>query len=178
MTGIVLGAIPAALDEGSETTADKLGRRFGASIDWDDAGEKGRDPDYRPVDPGVSRTAILAEHGPETAYMPRWQYATFRAPMGCRMPQYEALRNENVGRWVNEMARMGWDLDSSTKIHCAPGPYPARDLATNLELPGYRDILVAARFTERNPRVRRIELPGELFEPTNLLEPMPHRGGR
>ena len=179
MTAIILGETPLALDERAEKTADKLGRQFGAQIDWDDAQEKAADPDYAPVDPGISKAEILAEHGPDMAYAPTWQYATFRVAMGTRLHQYEAQRNENVNRWVIEMDKLGWDLDTSAKIHCAPGPYPSRDLTTNLEVPGYRDILVAASFIRRNPVVRRIELPAELFEPTNLLEPLPHeRGGR
>lgn len=174
MTAIVLGETPQALQEDAETTADKLGRTFGAQIDWDDL-----ESAAPAVDPGLNKAAILAEHGPQTAYRPAWQFATFRVAMGSKLHQYEALRNENVKRWIDEMGRRGWDFDASSPIHCRPGPYPARDLATNLEIPGYRDILVAARFIERAPQVRRIELPAEMFESASLIEPLPHtRGGR
>jgi hypothetical protein len=168
MTAIVVGETPPALREDAETTADRLGRLYADAI-------AGGDFEPATIDPGLSREAIAAEHGPETAYMPKWQYATFRAPMGIRMPQYESLRDEKVGLWIAEMARMGWDLDSGSKVHCAPGPYPSRDLGTNLEVPGYRDILVAARFVERNPVVRRIEVETALFEPTTMLDPPPHQ---
>lgn len=179
MTGIVLGDTPAELSESAETTQDKLTRQFTERIDWDKAEQTGADPEYAPVDPGLSVGEILAEHGAEVAYAPKWKLATFRVPMGIRMPQYERFRNDLINRWVIEMERMGWDLDSSSPVCVQPGPYPARDLTTNLEIPGYRDMQVAARFRERNPEVRRIELPSELFEPTQLLEPLPHeRGGR
>jgi len=166
MTAIHLGDVHPLLDD-PEPTATKLGRAWGSGIDWDAAA-----PDDQP-DPevaGVDKVALEALVGPQMAYAPQWITGSFRVPYGMRTAQFEAFAHEMAARWFAEMTRKGWDLASGTDLVVRPGPNPSRDLASGLEIPGYRDILLSARFVERHPETIRVEVPGELFRPLALRQ--------
>lgn len=160
MTAVHLGDVVPALDN-PEPTETKLGRQFGAAIDWDAVRETA-------AEPSVAESAPLDRQrfarGVETARAPKWHTGTFNAPLGMRGPTFNAHCAEMAKRWLEEMRRRGFDVCSSTRIDIVPGPYPAHDLATGLSLLGEREMLVRAQFVERQPETIRLELPGELFE--------------
>lgn len=162
MTGIVVGDVVPQLDN-PEASATKLGRRWGESIDWDRVADTMEEPTQELAVP-LNKAALVAEYGPDAAYKPRWFTGSFRVPYGMREAQFEAFARDMATRWFTEMQKRGFDLASGTDLVCRPGPNPSKDLATGLEVPGYRDYLLDALFVERNPQVTRIELPSELFD--------------
>ena len=168
MTGLILGDVPAFLDN-PEETASKLGRQWGQGIDWQEVEETLSDQP-EPEVAGASKQLIQQTVGPDTAYMPRWQTASFRVPYGMRMQQFEAFARDMATRWFDEMRRRGFDLASGTVLDVRPGPNPSKDLTTGLSVPGYRDILLSAQFVERHAETIRLEVPGELFEPLTLRQ--------
>lgn len=150
MTAIHLGEVVPFLDN-PEPSEIKLGRS------WDGRGAT------RTAAP-LSKDALIRAHGPETAYAPRWHTGSFRAPLGMRGPAFKALVHERTRAWLEAMQRRGFDVCSTTRIDIQPGPYPAKDLLSGLVILGEREMLVRAQFLERRPTVRRVELPGELFQ--------------
>lgn len=120
-------------------------------------------PDAPPAPAPLSRDALLAQYGAETAYAPKWHTGSFRAPLGMRGPAFQQLVYQQTTTWLEAMRKKGFDVCSSSEIDVTPGPYPAKDLATGLVILGEREMLVRAQFLERQPIVRRVELPGELF---------------
>jgi hypothetical protein len=148
MTAIHLGDVVPALDN-PEPTAVKRGRQLHALR-------------ANPSGP-LSKASLEAEHGPESAYRPRWHTGSFRAPLGMRGPAFSTLCADQARAWLNEMQRRGFDIVSDTQVDIQPGPYPAKDLITGLLLLGEREMLIRAQFRERQPTVERIELPRELF---------------
>lgn len=159
MTAVHLGDVIPAL-ENPEKTETKLGRQFGASIDWEYVKETAAEPSQA-VDAPLRKPLDALER----ARAPKWHTGSFRAPLGMRGPTFGAHCAEMAKRWMEEMRRRGFDVLSSTRVDIVPGPYPARDLATGLSLLGEREMLVRAQFVERQPEVIRLELPGGLFEP-------------
>lgn len=171
MTGLVLGEIVPALDN-PEPTAAKLGRLYGERIRQAENLATVPDPDEAPADvvAGLSRAAIEQRYGPETAYAPRWMTGSFRVPYGMRTEHLVSHCQEMARRWFEEMGRRGFDLVGSVSPQINPGPNPSKDLQTGLVVPGYRDFLIQAQFTERHPEVRRVELPADLFAPEHLTQ--------
>jgi hypothetical protein len=160
MTAIHLGDVVPALDN-PEPTETKLGRRFGASIDWDRIADTTDEPS-EVVDAPLDRRRLA--RGVETAGAPKWHTGSFRAPLGMRGPTFGLHCAEMTKRWLREMQARGFDVWSATRINVTPGPYPAVDLHTGLKLVGEREMLVRAQFVERQPEVITLELPGGLFE--------------
>lgn len=155
MTGIVVGDLVPALDN-PEPSATKLGRRWGERVDWD-----------APAGPAPTSAPLAKPMGDASvrAYAPQWITGSFRVPYGMRQAQLESHCRDMATRWFAEMERRGFDPASGTSLQVNPGPNPSKDLASGLEIPGYRDYLLTAQFVERHPEVIRLEVPGELFEP-------------
>jgi hypothetical protein len=145
-----------------EPTEQKLGRKFGQSIDWDKIAETASEPSPTEDVPLDKRRFA---QGVEAARAPQWRGGTFRCPLGIRGPAFDSHCRAHVGKWIEEERRRGFDVWSSTRIQIDLGPYPATDLATGLKLLGEREMLVRAQFVEREPDVVRLELPGGLFRP-------------
>lgn len=162
MTGVVVGDVVPALDN-PELTSAKLGRQFGDGIDWDHVNDTASEPTKAQAAP-LDKAALTALMGPDTAYAPQWITGSFRVPYGMRNHQFEALAREMATRWFDDMKRRGWDLASSTCLDVRPGPNPSIDIASGLQIPGYRDYLLSAQFVERHPEIVRLELPGGLFD--------------
>ena len=170
MTGIVVGEVVPSLDH-PESSATKLGRAFGERIRAPEATlATVPDEPTAEVVPGLSRRTLERRHGPDTAYAPRWLTGSFRVPYGMREHQLVAHCREMATRWFTEMARRGFDLVGSVEPQVVPGPNPSQDLATGLTIPGYRDFLIQAQFTERHPEVHRIEIEADVFEPERLTQ--------
>ena len=163
MTGVIVGDVPAALDN-PEPTATKLGRQWGEAIDWEHVKDTAAEPTVAQAAP-LDRAALTRQMGPETAYRPQWITGSFRVPYGMRDHQLEALAREMATRWFRDMQSRGWDLASGTVLDVRPGPNPSIDITTGLQIPGYRDYLLSAQFVERHPETIRLELPGGLFDP-------------
>lgn len=162
MTGIVIGDVLPALDN-PEPTASKLGREWGEAIDWDHVAETQADASTATAS-ALDRRTLDALIGPERAYAPQWITGSFRVPYGMRAHQFEALARETATRWFNDMRARGFDLVSGAELIVRPGPNPSIDIATGLEIPGYRDYLLTTQFVERHPQTIRLEVPGELFD--------------
>lgn len=154
MSAVHLGEVPSFLDN-PEPTETKLGRVWGAGIDWE------AKPEPRATVAPLPKRRL---DGSE-ARAPRWRTGSFRAPLDMRGPTFAALCREQVNTWIQHQHRAGFDICSTTRINVIPGPYPARDLLTGLLLLGEREMLVQAQFVERQPEIVRMELPGELFAP-------------
>lgn len=168
MTAVIIGDVHPALDN-PEPSATKLGRQWGAGVDWAEVeATLGDQPE--PVVAGADRQQIAETAGPQMAYAPHWMTATFRVPYGMRTEQFEAFARDLATRWFAEMNRRGFDLASGTDLVVRPGPNPSKDLASGLSVPGYRDFLLSARFVERHPETIRLEVPSELFEPLTLRQ--------
>ena len=163
MTGLILGDVLPALREDAQDTATKLGEAYGRGIDWDNvpAADASAPP---PVSSGINPREIEREYGPEAAYKPRMYEMTFRVPLGITQPMYERYRDEMLRKWIGAMDRRGFDLVSMGRIKVYPGINPARDLQTGRPIPGQREMIGRAYFTERHPEVVRVEIPGELLE--------------
>jgi hypothetical protein len=161
MTGLVLGDVMPTLDD-PEPSETKLGRAWGATLDWDRALETAGAPTVARAAP-LDKAALERRYGPETAYAPRWHTGTFRVPYGMRIAQFEELCREMARRWFEWKHKQGYDLVNGVAPAIDPGPNPSRDLQTGLLVPGYRDYLIRAQFVKRQPETRRLEVPGELF---------------
>ena len=168
MTGLIIGDVLPALDN-PEPTAQKLGRQWGQGIDWDEVVET-LDDQPEPEVAGANKAAIEAAAGPHMAYAPHWVTGSFRVPYGMKTAQFESFARDMATRWFDEMRRRGFDLASGTDLVVRPGPNPSVDLASGLEVPGYRDFLLSAQFVERHPETIRLEVPGALFEPLTLRQ--------
>lgn len=168
MTAVVVGDVVPALDN-PEPTATKLGRQWGEGIDWSEV-EETLSEQPEPDVPGLDTATLAHQIGPEVAYRPQWITGSFRVPYGMRSQQFEAFAREMATRWFAEMGRRGFDLASGTSLDVRPGPNPSVDLASGLQVPGYRDFLLSAQFVERHPETVRLEMPGELFEPLTLRQ--------
>src|SRR5262245_37256411 len=119
MTAAVhLGDVPTFLDA-PEPTETKLGRAWGAGIDWDTVARTQTEAPRATV-------AALSKRRLDTsvARAPKWQTGSFRAPLDMRAPSFATLCREKVGVWIQEMHRRGLDIWSSTRIDVQPGPYP------------------------------------------------------
>lgn len=173
MVGLITSPIPPAFDA-PEETALKLGRLFGARIDWDEVRDEGKANRGKPkpelIDANLKVTRPIADArmlsllpGPETAYAPEWHRATFRVPLGIRMTQYERRRDEAAQIWVREMGKQGYDLCTDSRLVVKPGPYPATDLYSGLPLLGEREVILLARFRWRTPDLATFELPADWF---------------
>lgn len=160
MTAAVhLGDVPSFLDD-PEPTETKLGRAWGAGIDWDEVAQTQTEPTRAEVSALPKRRLDTS-----SARAPQWRTGTFRAPLEMRGPTFAALCKDQVNTWIQHEHRRGFDICSSTRINVIPGPYPARDLLTGLLLLGEREMLVQAQFVERAPEIVHLELPGGLFAP-------------
>lgn len=160
-----------------EPTTEKLGRNFGARIDWEKVDRLGRERDERGdgtrVVPGVDVAAIQRRVGPDTARAPKLHEATYRIPIGVRRAQYVALRNDAIRTWLDAMHRKGWDLyvpkGRKKPIAAYPGPYPYQDLASGLAQMDAREGRLRAYFTMRDPEPLRIELDPVLVAPKTIV---------
>lgn len=173
MVGLITSPVAPAFDA-PEETALKLGRIFGAKIDWEQVRAQGKAERGKPkpdlLDDKLRVTRPIADAGllallpgPETAYAPEWHRATFRVPLGIRWSQYEKRRDEAAAIWVREMGRQGYDLCTDSRLNVQPGPYPAIDLYSGLPLVGERECIMLARFRWRTPDLATFELPADWF---------------
>lgn len=163
MTAIILGDVVPALDN-PEPTATKLGRRYADAADQVLAAPPPAEDEVEEVFEDAPLDRQRFADGIANARAPKWHTGTFGAPLGMRGPMFGALCRQQVGRWIEEQRRRGFDIWSGTRIQIDPGPYPRTDLATGLKLLGEREMLVRAQFVERQPETIRLELPGGLFE--------------
>lgn len=171
MTGLVLGEVVLALDN-PEPSATKLGRAYGEHLaaNPDLATVPEKDEAQQVAVAGVDASVLAAKYGPERAYAPRWMTGSFRVPYGMREAQLVTLCRDMATRWFEDMAKRGFDLVGSVSPQVNPGPNPSRDLQTGLVIPGYRDFLIQAQFTQRHPETIRIEL-----DPTMTDDWAPHQ---
>lgn len=115
--------------------------------------------------PGLDIAALQRKYHPDRGRAPRMLEGTFRVELSMRIDTFNKIRDDRVNRFVIEMDRQGWDLDTSQNIQVYPGIHPAVDLTTGRPVIGLREFVVRAWFKYRNPIVQRVELDPAWLQP-------------
>jgi len=88
----------------------------------------------------------------------RWRVGTFHIPKGMSKEQKEKASKLACDKFIQAMARQGWELKSKIQIY---GPYPAFDLVLQVPLLDMEEIRIRGIFATE-PKPVRIEVPPEL----------------
>ncbi len=143
-------------------TKIKRGRQYAAVRDAKRAA--GIAPKREYTMEALDTAALSRKYGMDRAHHPRRKTGTFHVPLDVSPRTYQGIRDGAINTFIEYMDKEGWDFVSDLRIQVYPGVYPARDLATGLDLLDRREFLVQAHFRFRNPQPVRIELPPELLE--------------
>lgn len=116
--------------------------------------------------PGLDMQALQAKYGPEQAYAPQMHECAVRVQIGSDASQLERRAKDALTRFIDYMAKNGFDLYTPRTPTLRPGMYPACNPFDGLQNDlSARDYIWRAWFTCRAPKLIRTEIPIALREP-------------
>tara|TARA_Y100000310_G_scaffold143607_1_gene142944 strand:- start:1191 stop:1601 length:411 start_codon:yes stop_codon:yes gene_type:complete len=113
-------------------------------------------------DLNINAAAISAKYGGKHNDDPRRAWTgSFSVPKGINMAMFEHIVDKQTQSFVASLAKRGWDIISRLQLR---GPFPYRDLDTNLVLLDQNEYHVRGAFQLRKPKPVRIEIPSRPHE--------------